>query len=66
MTSSQSMGNLQIQAVQSGRRGSEQGKEVMNDSLFETSKEEKTADLPANKKINNEISLVDVLEEELV
>jgi len=38
----------------------------MNDSLFETSKEEKTADLPANKKINNEISLVDVLEEELV
>lgn len=66
MTSSQSMGNLQIQAVQSGRRGSEQGKEVMNDSLLETSKEEKTADLPANKKINNEISLVDVLEEELV
>jgi hypothetical protein len=38
----------------------------MNDSLLETSKEEKTADLPANKKINNEISLVDVLEEELV
>lgn len=66
MTSSQSMGNLQIQAVQSGRRGSEQGKEVMNDSLLETSKEEKTADLPANKTINNEISLVDLLEEELV
>lgn len=75
MTSSQSMGNLQIQAVQSGRRGSEQGKEVTNDSLLETSKEEKTADLlaaeirvkiPANKKMNSEISLDDVLEEELV
>ena len=75
MTPSQSMGNLQIQAVQSGRIGSEQGKEVTNDSLLETSKEEKTADLleaeirvkiPANKKMTSEISLDDVLEEELV
>jgi hypothetical protein len=33
---------------------------------LETSKEEKTADLLANKSMNSEISLDDVLEEELV